>query len=376
MQLLRKILDKRTVNSPVGLDIGQAAARVAQLQRSGDRWSIALLGTWRLPRESLYTITSSWIENADFLHQVAHWLRKTTFYNRKTVAGLSFPDVELHPMELPQIPNSGGGEQQRQAAHWEIERLMNFDEGSAETDYWLLPESRTMTSTAIGVAAPKNILNEINDLSRLGQLDCIKVDATSCALARFGCLLRDPDETDNDVWAVLDSGSRMARLIICVGEIPVLARAFHCGGTSWSMKLAASLSVSNDTAEQHKKDHGIAPITRKQQDNQETPNILSEMVYNVLRDDLENIISELERSYRYVLNCFPQRQPGPLILTGGGANLKNLDELLSSRLGIKTIIPTTETNNINQRIDLSNTGQLTREPIANFAGAIGLAITV
>ncbi len=376
MQLLQKILDKRTVTSPVGLDIGQAAARVAQLQRSGNQWSIALLGTWRLPRESLYTMTSSWIENPDFLQQVAQWLKKTTFPNRKTIAGLSYPDVELHPMELPHIPDNGSGEQLKQAAHWEIERLMNFEEGSAETDYWLLPESRTMTSTAIGVAAPKSVLNEINHLCRLGQLDCTGVDATSCALARFGCLLRNPDDTDNDVWAVLDSGSRMARLIICVGETPVLARAFHCGGTSWSMKLAASLSVSNDTAEQHKKDHGITPISRKQQDAGETPSILSGMVYNVLRDDLENIISELERSYRYVLNCFPRRQPGPLILTGGGANLKNLDELLSTRLGIETIIPTAETNNINQRLDLSNAGQLTREPITNFASAIGLAITV
>ena len=210
MSVVKQILQKRTVISPIGLDVGHTAMRAAQLKRSGNQWHIISLCSLQHLHES----SEPTLENPDTRSRVSEWLRHCDFRGRQVVAGLSYPDVELHAMQLPPSMADSTREQQRQAAHWEIERLMSFDEGSAETDFWRIPESRGMTSTAVGAAAKKGELRSVVELCRSSSLDCIKVDASPCALSRFGTLLRSHETLSNDVWAVLDWGARTSRLIV------------------------------------------------------------------------------------------------------------------------------------------------------------------
>lgn len=374
MRGVRERRFRRLSYSPVGLDVGGAAVRAAQLRRTGDTWSACLLGSWRLPEGS-----AGLSEDGNAVQRAGRWLSQLGFRRRVAVAGLSAPDIELHAMELPNMPSSTTPRQRRQAARWETERLMSFEQGTAEIDHWSLPESKVMSSTAIGVATSRTGLDRVLEMCETAKLECAQVDASSCALARFGTLSRGPDAEKEDVWGVLDLGARMTRLIVCVGETPVLARAFDYGGQSWTEKLASSLSVSEGTAEMHKCDCGIARVARDAGQSSETSKaagVLSGMIYNVLRTDLDLILDELERSYRYVLQCFPQRKPGPLILTGGGANMRNLDALFSERLGIEVVVPSLEDRRVAQRLDFDLVNTQNCEPMCNFACAIGLAVAM
>lgn len=366
--MFQALINRKATRSPVGLDLGSEGARAAQVVRRGDTWSVTTLASWRVPRGSPGLDADSAARE-----RLAHWLRGLQIGGRKTVAGLSPPDVEIHAMELPR-PSGGSPEEQRRAAQFELARLAGFSDDGAESDFWWLPESRSMTTTALGVAAEKSCVAQSLDLCRRARLDCVQLDATPCALARFGYLIRGPAATHDDVWSVLDLGARMSRLILCVGEIPVLARAFDYGGRLWTRKLAESLSVSEETAERHKRDHGIARIARSAPEAPPATHLLGEMIYNVLRADIDAIIGEVERSYRYVLQCFRQRRPGPLILAGGGASMFNLDALLAERLGIEVIVPACENSEALAALHVDAVAGQTREPLTVFACAIGLAI--
>jgi Tfp pilus assembly PilM family ATPase len=97
------------------------------------------------------------------------------------------------------------------------------------------------------------------------------------------------------------------------------------------------------------------------------------MIFNVLRRDIEIIVDELERSYRYVLSCFPQRRPGPLLLVGGGSGMRNLDRYIAERVGLEVRIPTLEAHETgNLRFD--QVASALREPISSFACAVGLSL--
>ncbi len=61
------------------------------------------------------------------------------------------------------------------------------------------------------------------------------------------------------------------------------------------------------------------------------------MILGILRDDLQRLCLEMERSYEYVLQCFPAHTPGDLIMVGGGALLKGLSGYLAGRLGIEVM---------------------------------------
>jgi Tfp pilus assembly PilM family ATPase len=358
MHLLQARAERKTVYSCVGLDVGATSLRCAQLKRVRGGWRIHLLASWLAP-----TGIPDFRHHESARARAFQWLTELEFTRRQAIAGLSPPDLEHHAMELPPIP-AAGAEALQQAAHWEIERLMTYEEGTAQTAFWSLPGGRALRATAIGVAAPRANLDQVLEICRAGRLDCMQVDAASCALARFATLLREP-EAAQEVWGVLDLGLRLTRLVIVVDDTPVLVRAFEMCGERWTQHLAGTLQVTTTTAERHKRDHGLQPPRRG---GGGPP--LAEMIFNALRADLDGLVAEIERSFRYVLGSFPKRPPGVLLLVGGGASMRNLPELLTQRLGIPVRAP-----QFDGSVPLleKTSGCTAREPLSAFAGAIGLA---
>jgi Tfp pilus assembly PilM family ATPase len=321
-------------------------------------------------------------------------MQQNDFYGRTLVVGLSQPDIEVHALQLPGLRDCGDDEQADAAARWEIERLGRFDKGTTETAYWHLPPARGTRTTALGVAAPRQIITEIWDLCRSAGGDCRRIDAATCAQSRAGVLLR-PLKQD-EVWGILDVGARAVRLVLCVDDVPVLARSVGGGGQGWTQIIADTLKVSGESAELHKCDHGIRPPSsagrsgtasggRESDEAAATAGPLAavaQMVYSALSAELERIIGEIVRSYEYVLQCYPGRHAADLILAGGGAALGHLDTYLAERLGVHVA----QADAYLQRADslvsvdpaVASTGQAScgREPLAAYFGAIGLAIPV
>lgn len=371
MGALKQLTSRRTVTGPIGLDLGRTSARVAQVRRAGEKGLVTLLSSLPIKEDSAAIAPQS-----PAFERVARWLQQVGAIGRATVVGLSAPDVELHAMQLPPVTEDTDPLHIRQAARFEIERLMRFDEGAAEIDYWRTPAVKGGTSGAIGVAAAKATVNNMLALCRGARLDCTRVDAAPCALARFGLAWRGPNTVDEEVWGILDLGERSSRLILCAGPTPVLARAFDYGGESWTAKIADSLRVSRETAQHQMRDSGISRAARDRQRDAALrgATVVGEMIYNVLRRDLDAMQQELERSYRYVLTCYPQRRPGPLILTGGGACMPNLGSLFAERLGIEVLVPTLEAAPGAAALDFSPVAGRLRDPIPCYACAIGLSL--
>ncbi|HRX83811.1 MAG TPA: pilus assembly protein PilM [Phycisphaerae bacterium] len=368
MAVLLDRLKVRAKAVSAALDVGQTALRVAQIKRDGARWVVTTAGTCR--RRS----PERGGDEALFAARVARWLNQLGLQRRDIVAGLSPPDVELHAINLSNSDASADAESPGEAVRAELERLTSFDSTSAETDYWRLPESPALRSQVVGVAARRDGIASALALCEAAGLDCHRIDATPCALARFGTMYRGHSATEEDVWSVLDMGGRMSRIIVCAGGTPILARAFVYGGRAWTDKLAQSLAVSPQTAEQHKRDHGVAHGDAPHgTDGGSAGNVLGDLIFNVLRSDLDEMVEELERSYRYVMQCFPRRAPGPLVLVGGGAVLRGLDVFLQERLGVTVLTPGI-TEPEGSLLDLTACGQDSVSSASAYACAIGLAI--
>lgn len=365
---LKLSLATRAGMTPVGIDVGDRNVRAAQLKRSGDKYAVARMGSLQLPDD-----LDAKQDPQAATRLIGAWLAQMGFRKRECVMGLSTPDVELHAMELP---DSISPAQAKQAARWEVERLMSFEQGAATIDFWPIPESRQMTSSAIGVAASPTAFETLFPICERAKFRCTRLDATSCALARFGSLYRGP-VSQTDVWGVLDLGARQTRLIICVAQVPILVRSFNKGGKKWTDQLAEALSISRKAAERHKRDHGIGTANQQRRKNDSefaAGGPVAEMIYNVLRDELVGIVEELERSYKYVIRCFNDRPCGPLMLVGGAASMHNLSDLLTSKLGIEVIVPSVENAGSHCQFDFSQLRDQVREPLPEYAAAIGLAV--
>jgi Tfp pilus assembly PilM family ATPase len=357
-------LAKRKATRAVGLDLGQSALRVAGLRQVGDRWLVEQLAACRRRAPDRGGDESGFAERA------RRWIEQQGLRGRDVVAGMSPPDIELHSLEIPS-DRTGADAIIRE----ELARLCAFEPADTTVDHWPLTGEGAGRS-AIGVAARGERVADLLNLCETARLDCRQIDATPCALARFGAVFRGRGAATEDVWSVLDLGGRMSRLVMCVGTMPILARTFANGGWRWTEKLAESLGVTAATAERQKCDHGIACAdvpAGGNEDRRRSTAALQEMVFNVLRGDLDEMCAELERSYRYVLQTYRGRAPGPVILVGGGAALLGLDALMQAQLGTE-VIAAGNRRPEGCRFDFGACDAQTLRLVGEFAGAIGLAL--
>ena len=394
---LTAILPTRTI-SPIGLDLGASAARAAQLRRTVDGWSVQRLVRWPVRRpvdadNADGDASPSLVQATQALATaLRRSLRQRELTGRNLVAGLSQPDLELHTLELPPSTEGGPPDQAEAAARWEIERLSLFEEGTTETALWWLPRPPRgggAVPTAMGVSAPRTIVTDVSNLCRATGAVCSQIDAAACGLSRAAAVLRPPSV--NEIWGILDLGARATRLILCVDDVPVLARSFDGGGQGWTQQVAQALGVSPEAAERHKCDHGItfnatgrksgqaADDRQQANDAHDAPLAeLANMVLSALTTDLGRITAEIVRSYEYVLECYRGRQAGDLVLAGGGAALKNLDGYLAGRLGITVRRASTYFREFATKLRLTpvvDGPARTHDPVDAYLGAIGLAIT-
>ncbi len=365
---LQQKLSQRARLTPIGMDIGPRHVTAAQLEQQGDRWKI--LRVTSLKRREVEEGTTV---VGGFARRLGETMRQAGYQGKNVIAGLSIPELKLHPLDIPTRGDLAEHDKFCEAVNWEMDRVGGIEAGLASTSHWRLPDSDTNKTTAIGAAADKETINQTLQMVTAANMNCEMIDATACGLTRLGSILRRgrPDET-NTVWAILDIGHRMSRLTLCLGEAPVLVRTLGHGSQNWTERIANSLGLSEEAAEVHKIDHGIA-IEKEvpDPDSESTQPEISEMILDILRPEIDCIVNEIERSYEYIMRCYPERAASGLFVVGGGADLKGLCRNLTERLGVTV-----------ERIEhamkkpgcMMTVAANIHQSLSPFAAAIGLAI--
>lgn len=309
---------------PIGVDVGEAGLRLVQLAESEDGLSVHRAAVWTSGFGRTGTLNQELIAE-----RFSQFAQQTGFVGRRAIACLSLPSIETHPLELPATDGRVAHDELAKAAAWQIQRLTTLDNTGLQTALWSLPESKRSKTTHVGVAAPREQVERRLAVCAAAGLNCIQVDVASCALANLAWRLlgRPPEQ----VWGVLDVGHRYTRLAICVDEVPVMVRSFEMGGSVWTKQISEALQLSEDAAERNKKEFGLSAKAQSQGGSGQE---LSAMILGILRDDLQRLSLEAERSYEYVLQCYPTRTPGDLVMVGGGSLLEGLGEYLEERLGV------------------------------------------
>ncbi|MCH8854243.1 MAG: pilus assembly protein PilM [Planctomycetes bacterium] len=328
------LFNKPKTHLPIGLDVGEAGLRLVQLQDDAAGTGAGTSASLSIHRSAVWTpdFAPERPPHDDAIEEHAtRFVAQSGFAGRSAITSLCVPAIEAHALELPRADNVIEPQELLKAATWEIHRLTALDKTELQTAIWPLPETQRSQATYMGIAAPQAQVQQRLDLCTAARLECSKVDVAGCALANLIWRLRG--HPPKQVWGILDLGDSHTRLTICVDDTPVIMRSLEMGGRSWTEQIAAALQVSEATAERNKREFGLGSDAK----NQTAGGELSAMILGILRDDVQRMSLELERSYEYVLQCYPSHTPSALILVGGGAQLKGLDHYLAGKLGIDSL---------------------------------------
>lgn len=344
----------RSKTSPIGVDIGQRGIRMAQLTHTRGTYAVSAIA-----RLDYRTPASGPDEMSERLRSC---FNQGDFHGKNSVFSLAAPEVAYFALELPPVSPT----EQASIAKFEVERLVAERAQAVEIRHWPVPPGRPNAPSALGLAAPRTAIDGLVHAVQRTPLSCVRLDAAETALCRLSSVLIA--DRAIGVWGVLDCGQLLVRLILCVDDVPVLVRVVGPGGGTLTDRLAETLQTTPATAEVHKIDHGIAESSKAGDDSGAE---IGAMHFSILRTELQAIAAEIKRSYEYVLSCYPGRKALDLVLTGGGARLKNLDSFLAGMLGINVRGASSYLSAPGCRLHFASGKSL---PLESMAHAIGLAI--
>ncbi len=274
----------------------------------------------------------------------------------------------------------------REAVKWKIKSLKPFDQEADKIKFTLLKWDTPLQTAAQAqqrvtvVCVSEDNLSQKNTLLTEAGLKSVGAMVSPLALMqtrRFGRLVKASDELV--LW--LDLGSDESVFIIEKNGVAQYMRNLSITGRVLTRQVAQACHVADVEAEDLKRKYGLESWTPSMQsmnvsedDKLANPGLAVSMA---LTSMLENLVVDIEHSFKHFSYQVTQSQVTKfdrVVLTGGSANLKKLDQFLSDHLGV----PVTKSEPL-QGVAVSEALKAQRKNMAEdalvFASAAGLAFT-
>lgn len=310
---------------PIGIDIGSAEVRFVQLAKSDGQLQLIKIGSKR-SNEVKGTIKDLVQENG---------------LRGEAILGLSAKEVQIHLLKLPPMPSA----EIDAAIRWKLGETLRVNPRRLDEfclDYYILEDSARSPAreNKILVAAVLKdvVLQRIQEVNEAG-LNVIAVEPSPLALFAGVCYFLPPAETN--VTSLLDIGYDISYLSLAIGQDVYLVQNITTTGNLLTGAVKDYFQIDYSDAELLKCQYGLenwglipevllkgARAIERQDVNSLTP---------ALASGLENLIVDIEHSYKYLANQLLRSNIGSLsriIICGGGSKLKGLDSYLHSRFNI------------------------------------------
>jgi type IV pilus assembly protein PilM len=203
----------------------------------------------------------------------------------------------------------------QETIHFEAEQYIPFDISDVNLDFQILGESEHNPNqmSVLLVAAKKEMINEYINLVQMTGLNVCIIDVDAFALQNI--FEFSYDSGDENI-ALIDIGASKTSLNILKDNSSVFMRDVSLGCGQINEKIASLVECSLAEAEDVK--HGG-------QSDIISPEDLSGIISSVVTD----WCTEIKRALDFFYSTFPEDQITKIILSGGGANIKEFRQLLA-----------------------------------------------
>jgi type IV pilus assembly protein PilM len=300
----------------VGVDIGTTSIKVCEIKedRKAGR-SLVRFGYHPLPPQ---TIVDGHIMNAgaivEGLDRLFHKVRQ-----RDVALRVSGHSVIIKKITMPVMTAAELTEQ----INWEAEQHIPFELADVQVDYQVVGRREDQGQMDVLLVAAKK--EEIGDLTNLAieaklrprvvDLDAFTVQ--NCYETAYGA--PPPDQT----VVLLHVGASLTTINILAQGTTAFTRDVVNGGNAITDEIQRQLGISHEEAEAYKcgSAQGIVPA--------EVPNII--------RDVVETLAGEIQRSLDFYLATSGDREINKVYLSGGTANVQALHEEIAQRCQVDVV---------------------------------------
>jgi type IV pilus assembly protein PilM len=235
--------------------------------------------------------------------------------------GLSGNSVIVKKISLPEMSEA----ELEESIHWEAEQYIPFDIDDVNLDFQIIEggSSEEGKMDVLLVAAKKDKIDDYTDLVIQAGLQPVVVDLDAFALQNAYEISYEVVPGRN--VALVNIGAGFTNISVLRNGMTSFTRDISIGGNHYTDAIQKEFGMSADQAERVKtgqEQHGADP----------------ESVRRVMDAVSENIAVEIQRSFDFFRASTADQEINQIILSGGSARVKHLDNFLGQRLKIEVQI--------------------------------------
>lgn len=303
------------------LDIGASAVRLCEVSKTKAGYVV----TKYIQREYDSDPSLEGAQRNDLCTAaIREVLKEAKSRTGKVILGVPGQSVFTRCRALPPVPEF----KVSQIVRYEIQQQIPFGLDQIAMDYQVLGQTEQGGFDVMMAAIKVDVVEKHLEALKPFKKSVATVDVLP--LAAYNWLKHQHQFGDQgDCVAMIDLGAATTDIVIERGNQFRFTRPLNIGGNTITQALAEAFNMDFISAERIKRERCFAPTGDPQRDGR-----AGEVVGQVL----QRLCNEIVRSFSYFRSLPGGGQVNRLILTGGGARLKNIVPYLHNQMGMEVKI--------------------------------------
>lgn len=316
MAMLKRSRAKRLV-----LDIGTSAIRLCELSQTKAGYQLTKYYQRELSMDPSLEEEEKDEQRAQVLQDL---LKEAKIRHRKTIVAVPGQSVFTRNRPLPPVPEH----KVTQIVRYEIQQQIPFSLDEIALDYQVLNRTEVGGYDVMMAAIKVDVVDKHLEVLKKVKKSIDMVDVSP--LAAYNWLSHTGEfGDDGQCVALIDLGATTTDIVIQKDNQFKFTRSLHTGGNDVTNAISSAFNMSWEDAEKLKREKGFAPTGDANRDGKG-----GEVIGRVTG----RLINEINRSFAYF-----RSQPGGgpvsrVVVTGGGACLRNIIPYMQRQLNIEVRI--------------------------------------
>ena len=318
----------------IGIDIGTAAIKIAQLQQSGAKRRLVRSVVIRADEQRPFDLAA--FESGFVGTEIKRALQvHGGFHGQSAACVVSMAHCQLRTL----VSAKGTEDEQRELISLEIENDPHSMAQPMEFEFWdassgMRSEVRGMTQVHV-VSMPQMFSDSVAHNLLRARLQCEVLDAVPFAAVRAAEMIPviSGVALGNKAYAILDWGHSVATLMVVYNSQPFMTRTLkHCGLHRIMQAVRQRLKLSGAEAEALLTTYGVTARTNPGRSTSELQSLITELSAQVVQELME----EIRETLSFLKLQFAQQIPEHFCLLGGGAAIRNIATLVQQETRMPT----------------------------------------
>ncbi|MCX5781596.1 MAG: type IV pilus assembly protein PilM [Elusimicrobia bacterium] len=307
----------------IAVDIGTYSIKILHIKKHGDSYHLVKWGT--VPLADINRDISPAERKNAILSRLAEYLAVEKIAVKNIVTSVSGNQVIVRHVQLQKMSR----EELEKNIAMEAEPYIPFGITEVDLSFYILPgDVDSQKMDAIIVAAKKEVVSAKIEMLNTLNLRPVVVDIDAFAISNAYEL--NSDKTLNETVLIADIGASATNISIIANHVSKVVRDVYVAGNTFTKAVMKAASCDQKTAEDLKANN-IIIVTPEDKDKISSDNQKLQ-VSTALTQTAKELLTEIQKSIDFYISQRAENTVNKILISGGSANIKNLDKYLSQQL--------------------------------------------